>query len=257
MGVLLIYISWGRQGSIRHDEESFKQPPLNEDCPVCMLPLPALGSGWVYYSCCGKTICGGCLYAVAQRDKYQKCPFCRTPAPESNKEGVERLEKRVESGDADAIHNLGCCYYNGRYGLTTDYAKAFELFVQAGELGNVGASAHIGYAYYNGEGVERDVKMARHYDELAVLGGDVTARHNLGNTENNACNVDRALKHYMIAAGGGVAESLTMIQKLYSYGLATKDDYTKALRAYQAHLNEIKSEQRDEAAAFSAIYKYY
>ena len=61
----------------------------------------------------------------------------------------------------------------------------------------------------------------------------------------------------MIAAVGGRAESLTKIQKLYSNGLATKDDYTKALRAYQAHLNEIKSEQRDEAAAFSAIYKYY
>ena len=71
--------------------------------------------------------------------------------------------------------------------------------------------------------------MARHYDELAVLGGDVTARHNLGVIEDFAGNIDMALKHYMIAAGGGFAESLTKIQKLYSNEHATKDDYTKAI----------------------------
>ena len=222
-----------------------------------MLPLPTLGSGWVYYSCCGKTICRGCFYAVEKRDKVQKCPFCRIPAPKSEEELVERIRKRVESGDASATYNLGCYYLNGLYGLQKDNDRAFGLFLRAAELGNVGASAHIGYAYELGEGVEREAKMARHYDKLAVLGGDATARHNLGNAENNACNVDRALKHYMIAAGGGRAESLTMIQKLYSNGLATKDDYMAALRAYQAYLKEIKSEQRDEAAAFSAVYKYY
>ena len=40
-------------------------------------------------------------------------------------------------------------------------------------------------------------------------------------------------------------------------GHATKDDYTKALRAYQAYLVEIKSTQRDKAAAASANYRYY
>ena len=58
----------------------------------------------------------------------------------------------------------------------------------------------------------------------------------------------------MIAAGGGRAESLTMIQK--SNGLATKDYHTNALRVYQVYMEEIKSEQRDEATAFNK-YKYY
>ena len=39
-------------------------------------------------------------------------------------------------------------------------------------------------------------------------------------------------------------------------GHATKDDYAKALRAYQAYLAEIKSDQRDKAAAASADYRY-
>jgi len=259
MGTFLIYIGWWRQGSIsiHHDEELFKQPPPNEECPICMIPLPTLGSGWVYQTCCGKTICSGCFYAVEKRDKVRKCPFCRIPVPQTDKKVIERLRKRVEAGDADATYNQGCCYYNGGYGLTTDYTKAFELFVQAGELGCTTAYSHLGHAYYNGNGVDRDAKKAKYYYDLAAIGGDVMASHNLGVIEDNACNINMALKHYMIAAGGGRAESLTMIQKLYSNGLATKDDDMAALRAYQAHLNEIKSEQRDEAAAFSDKYKYY
>lgn len=40
-------------------------------------------------------------------------------------------------------------------------------------------------------------------------------------------------------------------------GQATKDDYARALRAYHAHLVEIKSPQRNEAAVADEIYKYY
>ena len=57
------------------------------------------------------------------------------------------------------------------------------------------------------------------------------------------------MKHYMIAVGSGSNESLKMIQKLYKDGHATKDDYAKALKAYQAYISEIKSDQRDAAAA--------
>ena len=61
--------------------------------------------------------------------------------------------------------------------------------------------------------------------------------------------MNRALKHLMIAAEGGEPDSLKEIRKLYTNGHARKDDYTKALRAYQAYLAEIKSAQRDAAAA--------
>src|SRR6056300_654947 len=31
-----------------HDEELFKQPPPNEDCPICLIRLPLLVSGSTY-----------------------------------------------------------------------------------------------------------------------------------------------------------------------------------------------------------------
>ena len=58
------------------------------------------------------------------------------------------------------------------------------------------------------------------------------------------------MKHHMIAAGCGDNESLMEIREFYVNGHATKDDYGKALRAYQKYVDGIKSAQRDEAAAF-------
>jgi TPR repeat protein len=55
---------------------------------------------------------------------------------------------------------------------------------------------------HTGRGLERDEKKANRYYELAAMGGNAVARCNLGNSEFRAGNWDRALKHYMIAAGG-------------------------------------------------------
>ena len=167
------------------------------------------------------------------------------------------MKKRMEIGDAVAIFNLGCCYCHGSHGLPQDHAKALELCRRAAELGNAKSYTSIGAAYYEGNGVERDETKANHYFELAALAGDSISRHNLGNTEGRRGNMDRALKHFMIAAGSGDNDSLENIKQLFMDGDAMKDDYAKALRAYQANLIEIKSAQRDEAAAVRDEYTYY
>ena len=240
-----------------HDEALLNQPPLKEDCPICMLPLPSLITGYKYYTCCGKEICSGCVHAVALRDKGGLCPFCRTPAPTTDEENIKRLQKRVEVGDAEAMYNLGCCYSEGSYGLTRDRTKGCKFWQQAGELGCAEAYNNIGYAYRNGEGVERDEKKADHYYELSAMGGNVGARHNLGCAEGNSGNWKRAIKHWSISAGAGYNDSVKNIQQMYTAGHATKQDYTEALRAYQEYLEDVRSEQRDQAAAFDDGYKCY
>lgn len=75
--------------------------------------------------------------------------------------------------------------------------------------------------------------------------------------ERDAGNIDRATKHFMIAVRGGDPESLETIKQMYLNRLATKGDYTTALQAYQEYLGEIKSVQRDKAAAASEVYRYY
>ena len=57
-------------------------------------------------------------------------------------------------------------------------------------------------------------------------------------------NVDRALKHWMIATEKGYENSLKKIKCIYSNGHATKDDcYSVALQVYEEYLNKVKSNQ--------------
>ena len=94
-----------------HDEKLFKQPPPNEDCPICMLRLSSLHTGYKYRYCCGKVICSGCIYAQFIRDRKNApiCPFCRL-MPRTGEEIMQNFMKLVEANDADSMTELGCCY---------------------------------------------------------------------------------------------------------------------------------------------------
>ena len=240
------------------DEKLFKQPPPEGDCPICFQRLP-FRNGSIYMACCGKVICCGCTYAVQIRSSSgtSLCPFCRTPAANSDDEIINRHEKRIDMNDPKAICNMGVYYAEGLYGLPQNRAKSLDLLHRAGELGNSEAFCIIGNAYKVGRGVEVDQKKAKHYYGLAAMGGGAIARNNLGALEAHAGNNDRALKHFMIAVKDGRTEALENIKLLYLDGYATKDDYDNALKSYQEFLDEIRSDQRDEAAAFRDGYKYY
>ena len=134
-------------------------------------------------ACCGKTICSGCCFADVYDNHgkiivEKKCPFCRTPFP-STDEDIRRLKKRMEVGDTYAFLMMGCYYVEGECSLPQDSAKALELYHRAAKFGY----NNIGHAYYKGDGMERDEKMAKYYFELSAIGGDVAARCNLGVAE--------------------------------------------------------------------------
>jgi len=245
-----------------HDKELFKHPPPDEDCPICFQRLPTLEWGRRYKTCCGKVICSGCILAPVYDNEgnivaEKICPFCRTPGSTSNEVVLDRERNRMEKGDPIAIYNQGCNYREGSDGFPQDFIKALKLFHRAGKLGYARAYTNIGGSYDLGTGVEVDKEKAAYYYELAAMGGDVQARHNLGVDEAKAFNIDRAVKHFMIAVRSGCAKSLEIIKQFYGYGQVTKDDYKKALRLYQEYLGEIKSPQRDKAAEYSERYRYY
>ena len=57
------------------------------------------------------------------------------------------------------------------------------------------------------------------------------------------------MKHWMIAARAGYEKALKKVGEGYKAGHVTKDEYATTLRAYQCSVDEMKSKQRDIAAA--------
>lgn len=105
--------------------------------------------------------------------------------------------------------------------------------------------------------MEKDERKARPYYQLAAIGGDAKSRHNLGVDELQAGNMDKAIKHFLIVAGFGHTGSLKSIKLLFLNGEhAKRDDYQQALLSYQQYIEEVGSDQRDAAVAFSDWNEY-
>ena len=235
-----------------HDAALFNEPPLREECPICMLPPPLYYdnfTGMTFRSCCGKHICNGCEYAMDESGAKGHCPFCKTLPADSDEEEVKRVMKLMEKGNNGAHNYLAGFYESGIYGIPQDWAKANELWLKAGELGYADAYCNLGYSYVRGSGVEIDTKKAKHYYELAAMNGSVRARHNLGCTEYNAGNHERAFKHLILAASVGFNDSLNEVKYGFTNGIVTKDEYANTLREYQKSQDEMKSDARDKALA--------
>ena len=236
-----------------HDEQLFKPPPPREECPICMLTLPLDVAQIAFESCCGKSICFGCIYTMREtmRETGGKnmalCPFCKTPPAKSNEEEGKRVMKLTEKGNAQAFHQLAGYHVNGAYGMLQDEAKANELYLKAGQLGCDSAYFNLGNAYRLGRGVEIDEKKSKHYSERAAMNGNVKARHNIGCMEYEAGNHQRAFKHLIISARAGYTPSLDVFKGGYMRGHVTKVEYANSLREYQKSQEEMKSDARDKA----------
>jgi len=229
-----------------YDEQLFKEVEPRE-CPICMLPLPSADQVTTE-SCCGKTICNGCILAISMSDEKDLCAFCRIPPASSDKEEIKRLKKRIDNGNAGACVLLASYYTQGLRGLPRDYQSANELWLKAGELGRGDAYYNLGANYDFGWGVARDRNKVKYYFELAALNGDKDARHAVGILEGRDGNNKRAMKHLILAARAGNESSLHCVKEGFMNGLVTKDDYANTLRLCHERQDKIKSEERDKAA---------
>jgi tetratricopeptide (TPR) repeat protein len=256
-----------------HDEALFKDPPAKEDCPICFLPMPeklvcckslppatimsvpifdfaqaneelASKATKEYYSCCGKSICGGCIHSFVKSGNIGKCPFCNSERMgKTNEEHIEELMKRVEANDAGAIFMLGNHYYHGIVGLQQDQERAIDLWKQAAELGSSKAHYELGCSYDEGG----DLKKAKFHYEAAAMAGHDAARYNIGCMEYKLGNKERAVKHWTIAASAGNDQAINNLIFAFNQGLINRDTIDSTLTAYNKSCTEMRSDARDGA----------
>ena len=75
-------------------------------------------------------------------------------------------------GDAKAMNILGSCYAERKFGLPQNIDEAKELWLRSVGLGCTQAYYYnVASAYYLGNLVDTDKKNAKHYWELAAMGG--------------------------------------------------------------------------------------
>jgi TPR repeat protein len=88
-------------------------------------------------------------------------------------------EKAAAQGFAKSQRNLGICYEDGE-GVRKDLKKAMQLYAQAAAHNEREAQYRLGASFYAGEIVEEDLEKAAHWVGKAALQGHVNAQHLLG-----------------------------------------------------------------------------
>jgi len=232
------------------DELLFTQPESSHlgDCPICMIPLPLGAEKSIMMTCCGKVVCLGCDHPNAKREMNPldvKCPFCRKPAPKMDEEMEENIMKRIEVNDPVAMREQGIEYYN-----KGDYSNAFEYYTKAAKLGDIEAHYELAWCYGLGHGVEEDAKKEIHHLEEAAIGGHPIARYNLGLYKESNGRIERAIKHWIIAANLGHDASIKELKREYAGGAISKENFASSLRAHQAAADATKSPQREAAEEY-------
>ena len=209
--------------------KNFMTEPHLGDCPICFLPMP-IDPKKIFWPCCSEVFCMGCVHANIKSNKHDfgkalRCPFCRDPGDDD--ENDKKMMKRVKANDPVALRETGTKgFHEG------DYDTAFKYLSRAAELGDVDAHAKLGMMYEMGRGVEEDVEKAVYHDEKAAIGGHPQARYNLAYIEEANGNMERAVKHFIIAAKLGHLDVMRDLWKHYSAGNITKEDLDATLRSH-------------------------
>ena len=89
------------------------------------------------------------------------------------------------------------------------------------------------------------MKKAKFHYEAAAMSGDENARSNLGNIEGNSGNMERAVKHFTIAASFGHYHSMHQLTILFQHGAVSRESIDSTLTAYNNTCAEFRSEARD------------
>jgi TPR repeat protein len=202
----------------------------------------------MFRSCCGKLVCNGCAVADVMSNGGDRCPFCREPDADDQDENKKRRMERIKANDPAAMGHMGLELRN-----EGEYDKAFEYYTRAAELGDSDAHYMLGLMYVDGDVVEKDKEKEVYHNEKAAIGGHPWARHNLGCYEHENGNMERAVKHWIIAANLGYEDSMKHLWRCYSAGAITKEDLDATLRTHQAAINEMKSKERDLAEKIEEI----
>ena len=160
-----------------------------------------------------------------------------------DEERVEEMMKRVEANDAGSVYQLANDYHHGKLGLLQDRARAMELWTRAAKLGSSQAHFQFGSTY----DAEGDSKKSKFHYEAATMAGNEDARCNLGAMEAQSGNMERAVKHWMIAASAGDYKAMHNLLIAFNHGSISRSAIDSTLTAYNDSCAEMRSDARDAA----------
>lgn len=145
--------------------------------------------------------------AAAEGETEAETPAIPVEAEELYAKALDSIKTLADAGNVKAKKALGDYYFGGYAGIAQDYAKALELYTEAGEKGDADAQAQVGYIYQYGCGVDPDYEKAMEWNNRAAQQGNAQGQAQIGWLYQQGLgvtqNLDEAGRWYTRAADQG------------------------------------------------------
>ncbi|KAK8871784.1 hypothetical protein M9Y10_007525 [Tritrichomonas musculus] len=126
---------------------------------------------------------------------------------------------------------LGFAYFEGGL-ITRDINKAIYYFSLAANQNDPRAQFCLGFIYSNGKYVTRKIDKAIHYYSLAANQNDPDAQNNLGR------DINKAIHYYSLAANQNHSGAQNSLGVIYHQGLYVDRDINKAIHYFSLAANQ-------------------
>jgi len=149
-------------------------------------------------------------------------------------------ELAAKQNNVIALNNLGSLYFNG-IGTEVDYAKAAELFKAAAELGSEDAAVNLAFIYLSSK-QEAYIEPAMALFEQAANAGNNTAKFMLGYAYYQGVGVEKnyydAVNLIRDAANAGFDEAQYTFATIYVSGKGIAQNYGNAVKYYRMAIGQ-------------------
>lgn len=170
----------------------------------------------------------------------------------NRKEAAKWFGKAAAAGNAEAQYWYGICYEGGYADdRIRNYGDAAKWYAKSAKQGYAPAEAKLGSAYYEGNGVDKDLKKAVKWCQAAVEQGDSDAMLTLGDIYYMSDDSDTCGKAFELFNNASAAKKYGADVKLaacYENGVGVEADYDKAIEMYK------NSEHYEAANGLNTLY---
>lgn len=175
------------------------------------------------------------------------------------KEGISlipSLKKLAKENNPYALHELGNLEYEGMITGYPRYDESFNYHKQAASYDHPTSNLMLGYMIINkkiGSLSDEDINNAWKYLQKAKSLDSISANNSIGicylhgYTPNKEKNLEKAIKHFELAAENNYIYAYNNLGKIYE----NKKDYKKAFEYY------LKSATEEESWACNKLGEYY
>lgn len=159
---------------------------------------------------------------------------------EKNGKQASRVAYLFESKNIDGTENL---------------EQSFKWNLRAAELGHKDDFFAVGYAYGEGNGIQKDIEKSIYWYKKAAENGSHVAMYNIGQMLMHQINTpeskSKAIDWYLKAIEHDYPSAMYQLGQAYQLGEGVKKDFKKAFQWYKK-----ASEKGDDSAYFQFAYAY-